>query len=267
MNSILLHRRTLIAAAASLPFVPVFGQVSDLGDAINKAGRQRMLSQRMGKAWLALAHGIEKASAQGIMDKSLSLFDRQLVELKAFATTADIKETYTKLDSAWGEYKAILVGAVPDQRNAARMLQINATVLALAHQGTIQYETVMARPVGKLVNVAGRQRMLSQRMAMYYLAAKVPVDIATATAEIEKARSDFIAGMALLHKAPENTQRINDELRLADDQWVFLDLALKKAGSGEVASVKPMSNVFTASENLLTVMDRVTGMYAALKTG
>ena len=56
MHTILLNRRTLIAAAAAgLPWLGAHAQVSDLGDAINKAGRQRMLSQRMGKA-LSLIH-------------------------------------------------------------------------------------------------------------------------------------------------------------------------------------------------------------------
>lgn len=267
MNSTLLHRRTLIAAAVGLPFVSAYAQVSDMGDAINKAGRQRMLSQRMGKAWLALVHGIEKAHAQQVLDKSLALFDRQLVELKAYAVTADIKDTYTRLEATWNDYKATLVGATPSRDHALRMLQLNAGVLALAHQGTVQYETAMAKPVGKLVNVAGRQRMLSQRMAMLYLAAKLPVDTATATAEIEKARSEFKAGMVTLHSASETTTRIQEELQLADAQWVFFDAALKKAGTGDVAAAKPMTEVFTASENLLTVMDRVTGMYAGLKAG
>lgn len=267
MKTYLLKRRTVIAAAVGLPLLGAHAQISDLSDAINKAGRQRMLSQRLGKAWLALVHGIDKAHAQQVLDKSLSLFDRQLVELKAYATVADIKETYSKLEGAWSDYKAALVGATPAREGAARMLQLNAAVLSLAHQGTVQYETAMGKPTGKLVNIAGRQRMLSQRMAMYYLAAKLPVDAATATAEIDKARSEFVAGMSTLHKAPETTARIKDELMLADGQWVFFEAALKKVGSGEVAAAKPMTEVFIASENLLTVMDRITGLYAGLKVG
>lgn len=267
MKTYLLPRRTLIAAAVGLPLLGAHAQISDLSDAINKAGRQRMLSQRMGKAWLALVHGIDKTSARQVLDKSLGLFDRQLVELKAYASVADIKETYTKLEAAWSDYKTALVGAAPAREGAARMLQLNASVLALANQGTLQYETAMGKPAGKLVNTAGRQRMLSQRMAMFYLAAKLPVDAATASAEIDKARAEFVTGMTTLHKAPENTARIKDELMLADGQWVFFEAALKKVGSGDVAAAKPMTEVFTASENLLTVMDRVTGLYAGLKTG
>jgi hypothetical protein len=266
MKPTLLNRRTLIAAAVGLPLLTAHAQISELGDAINKAGRQRMLSQRMGKAWLALVHGIEKSTAQNALDKSMALFDRQLVELKAYASSADIRDTYTKLEASWSGYKGALVGSVPSRENAANMLQLNASVLTLAHQGTVQYEMAQGKPLGKLVNMAGRQRMLSQRMAMYFLAARLPVDAATASAEIEKARSEFSNAMTLLHKAPETTAKIEEDLKVADGQWLFFESALKKVALTESSTPKALIDVFQASENLLLVMDRVTGLYASLKT-
>jgi methyl-accepting chemotaxis protein len=262
-----MQRRTLmsLASASALGLaLPAHAQVADLSDAINKAGRQRMLSQRMGKAWLALLLNVEKTSAQVVLDKSMALFDRQLAELKGFAPTPDVQATYNKLDAVWSEYKTALVGKAPSRDSAAALLQLDAKVLALAHQGTVLYEMALAKPVGKLVNVAGRQRMLTQRMAKFYLAATLPVDAGMASAEIGKARTEFNQAMELLRNTPEATLRIKDELQLADAQWVFFDMALKQLQEG-AQRPKPMADIFVSSENLLTVMDRVTVLYASLR--
>ena len=67
-------------------------------------------------------------------------------------------------------------------------------------------------------------------------------------------------------EAPEATSRIRDELSLADGQWFFFDQALQRVQSGAAATAKPLSDVFVTSENLLSVMDRVTNLYANLKS-
>ena len=267
MTTLVLHRRTLLLAACALPCGMARAQLSDMGEAINRAGRQRMLSQRMGKAWLALVHGVEVARAQQVLDSSVALFERQLVELKAYAGSEEIRATYTALDAAWVGYKTALVGKVPARANAASVLQHSSAVLALAHQGTQQYEAALGKPLGKLVNVAGRQRMLSQRMALYYLAARLPnasgVDARQDVAEIKRASTEFVSAMVLLRQAQQSTSRIQDALQLADGQWVFFEAALKRVEVVQADLGRPLSEVFTASENLLSVMDGVTGLYAA----
>lgn len=62
-------------------------QISDLNSAINKAGRQRMLSQRMAKAYFQIGQQIEVDRSKKVLDSSMAVFDRQLVRLKNYAPT------------------------------------------------------------------------------------------------------------------------------------------------------------------------------------
>lgn len=254
-------KRRIFIASAALVGVTAHSQVADIHDAINKAGRLRMLSQRMSKAYLALIQKVEAGSAQQVLDRSMATFDRQLVELKAYAPSPDIRNTYAKLEGAWSEFKSVLVGTVPGKEHAPQLIQLDANILALAHQGTMQYEQAAGKAtLGKLVNIAGRQRMLSQRMAKFYLANALHVDPQGSIAEIGKSRAEFVAALEVLRKAPEATSKIKEEQTLADAQWIFFDQGLQRL-DGVRSSPKMMADVFVSSENLLSVMDRITGMY------
>ena len=248
-----------LGAAAALP--PARAQVFDINDAINKAGRQRMLSQRLAKAWLAIGQGVEAERAQRILNQSMALFDRQFIELKAYAPTPEIRATYAALEPIWSDYKTALVGATPERAAAARLLALDARVLALAHQGTVQLEKHSGQALGRLVNLAGRQRMLSQRTAKFYLAQSWKADVPEARKELDTARAEFVQALKVLYEAPEATRSIKGELELAQQQWVFFENALQ---AGVTSATQKAVEVFTTSENILQVMDRVTGQYARL---
>lgn len=239
-------------------------QVSSLSDAINKAGRQRMLSQRMAKSWLAVLMGVDTAQAQLVLDRSMSLFDRQLVELKSYASTDALKQTYQQLDQVWGDLKTTLFGQAPNRNLAPRLLELDSAVLKLANQGTGQFEALATKPAGRLVNMAGRQRMLSQRMAKFYYAASLPVQAEQAKTELLAARTEFLSAMQTLKNAPEATNRIKEDIGLAETQWMFFDQALQKIGAS--AASKAHSDVFVTSENMLSSMDRVTSLYASMQS-
>ena len=263
-----MQRRTFIPvmlAGSGALFTPLTAltQIIDINDAINKAGRQRMLSQRMAKSYLAIGQKVHSETADKILTLSMAMFDRQLIELKFFAPTQEIKNTYAALEAVWNEYKVTLVGAAPGKTGAEMVMGLSGKVLALANQGTVQLESFSGKSLGKLVNISGRQRMLSQRMAAYYLSASWGVPGTVASVEITKAKDDFVKAHNLLKTAPEATATIKSELQLVETQFTFFEIALGslQPGSGDL---KSQSYVFTTSERILQVMDGVTGMYSKL---
>ena len=254
-------KRRIFAVWVASAALTSTAQVSDLNDAINKAGRQRMLSQRMAKAYLCLGQQVQAPAAAKVLEQSMALFDRQLVELKAYAPAGPVRDTYVELESQWSAYKTLLVGAAPSASKATELLVQDSKVLALANKGTGQLEQLSGKPVGKLVNMAGRQRMLSQRMAKYYLSMTWNIDVITAKTELGVARTEFVTALEILRSAPETSAEIKQELILADAQWLFFDNVLK---TRPTAGGRGASDVFVTSENLLQVMDKVTSLYARI---
>jgi hypothetical protein len=262
-----MHRRGFLILLGS-PYVgQAYADVKDINDAINKAGRQRMLSQRMAKAWLAMLAGTESTKISDInkvLTNSIGLFDRQLEELLKFASSEAIRTTYEQLQQQWISYKVSLSLDKPTAAAALPLLELDGKVLQLAQQGTVQYESVSGKAVGKLVNMAGRQRMLSQRMAKYFFAGTLSLQTDVAKKELAIARTEFLAAMPILKQAPEASILIKDALTMVEGQWVFFDAALKRLEKGNVGR-QQLSDVFVTSETILSEMDKVTGLFAAIQ--
>lgn len=134
-------------------------------------------------------------------------------------------------------------------------------MLETADRLTKAFETQAGQASAKIVNIAGRQRMLSQRMARAYFLQAAGQDMATAQQQLEHSRNDFKAALDQLKAAPITTAAIRNELELARGQWLFYETALNKP-----ASVDALQTVATTSERIYEVMDNLTSLYdAAIK--
>jgi nitrate/nitrite-specific signal transduction histidine kinase len=251
----------LLAFFLALAGTEALAQISDINAAINKAGRQRMLSQRMAKAYFQIGLQIDTERSKKVLDSSVAAFDRQLVELKNFAPTPEIKSTYLKLESSWLAYKDVLLGSEPSPDNGRKVLAISEEVLATAQQGTVLLEKRSGTAAGRLVNVSGRQRMLSQRMAKFYQAAAWRVADDKSLTSLGAARQEFADALLELASAPVNTPQIKDSLELVKQQWLFFENAL---GQKSGADKRALLAVATTSERILEEMEGVVGLYEKL---
>jgi probable addiction module antidote protein len=234
-----------------------------INDVINKAGRQRMLSQQLAKCYLQIGQSIDVVHSRQILVSSLNLFERQLDELKAFAPTQDMKTVLMNLEQTWRSYKEVL-RTMPNQENAKLILTMNEDVLAMAQESTEQLEKFSRTTAGKLVNLAGRQRMLSQRMAKFYQAINWGIAAPDMFGMLAAARKEFVDSLVVLTGFPRNTPDIKRELELGRQQWAIFDKALSTHAGVPGKKSLLASNVATLSERLLEVLDRVTGHYTRL---
>jgi len=263
-----MHRRQFIGhmacSALLLSTAPaVLAQGSkpiSIAEAINKAGRQRMLSQRCAKAWLMRALSVTPSVADGLQSASIELFEAQLRELATLQPTDELRGLLTKLNSEWREYKQAL-SRTPGKDAAPEIYERSDIVLATAHATTQAYEKLSGTQFGRLINVSGRQRMLSQRLAKFVYFMELGVKRQEATEQFDKARKEFVEALALLKAAPENTEKLKEELALVEQQWFFFETAL-----GDRGNPNSLKNIATTSERILEQLNIVVGLYERLMT-
>ena len=259
-----MNRRDFLALCCVLPAAAVLAAPPapaglPLATAINRAGRQRMLSQRTAKAWLMQAQGVLPDRAKAILTQSVALFEQQLNDLKAVQPGDEVRAALQALEQEWTRYRPLLADGRADP---GAVWNGSEAVLAAAQQLTLAYERAAGTATGKLVNLSGRQRMLSQRMAKAYFFRQAGVNAGAAGKMMDAAMKEFAQALEELKAAPQNSALIKSELALVEQQWFFFQnaLALRAAGDPKRAS----ADVATTSERILEQMDLVVGLYEKL---
>lgn len=261
------RRRTvqILSAALLLPTFPLSAQAQmALSAAINRAGSFRALSQRIVKAYCQLHLNVLPDKAREVLALSRLQIASGLADLSrgiaGGAWPASVASQLEKLQREAAALLALLTDP-PTRQSVQQVAQQADRMLATAQAATEAIEKLSPAPTARLVNVSGRQRMLSQRMAKgYFLAAAGWADKSLAQAMAADAAT-FLQALADLGRSPISTPAIRAELQQGENQWMFFDIALRQA-----ADVNGLRTVATTSERLLEVFNHLTDLYdAALK--
>lgn len=204
---------------------PPATQRMDVTHAVDVAGRQRMLAQRMTKAYLMLGQGIDPDGARAILQESIRLFEVQLAALKAFQPNASQAKPLAKLDAVWARCKPLLT-AQPTKLGADVLYSLSEELQEVAHHVTLVYRDVDNQPLDQLVNLAGRQRMLSQRMMKFYLYETWEINRAPADMELHLARAHFTAVLQQMEASPLTAPKVKAQVAELRRVWEPYQMAL-----------------------------------------
>ena len=250
--------------------------------AINTAGLQRMLTQRIGKAYSQIGIGAnpesshqelqesvasfdenlaaleEFASSLQQLQKSITSFDRTLVEPKEYTTTQSVIIALKQVRNLWTPVRAVATGSV-NLYGAKLVAYWNDDLLHATHKVTQLLQDVSNDPPARLVNISGRLRMLSQRMAKLYMLQVWGINTLTVQDELEAARNSFTRSFAILLATPENTDAIQHRLDVVARDWMWFRKAMNMVDTDPFPET-----VANVSETILVNMHEITRMYEEL---
>jgi nitrate/nitrite-specific signal transduction histidine kinase len=233
--------------------------ITTTDEAINIAGKQRMITQRAMKDYALVGMNIDLGDPASDLEKLVELFDSSLDDLKGFSTTERLNSSLADIDSQWQPVKVILMDK-PDRARAAQLQEDLDKLLATCHGNTLLIAQSEHNSKGNIVNLAGKQRMLSQRMAALYMLKAWKLDDPKFREKLTNAMDEFSTAQKALETSPLTTDEIGTLLAKVKKSYAWFEMM------GRSKSSRVIPNLINKSANsILTDMDKATALYANTK--
>ncbi len=227
-------------------------------EAVNRAGQLRMLSQRIVKLY-ALACGGD-ARVAPVLARAVQQADEVLEHLVRTLSRPTFGDLLGATVAAWDELRAGLAPASAVQR--LDVVDAAAEALLTAAERLTQ-ALALASPLAALgiVNRAGRQRMLSQRLAKQALLAALAEEGVAAEAAADAVRTieAFERTLAELREAPVGSSASRAGLDCAGEEWQRMLAGVRNAGQADGRAA-----LDAASDALLERFEQLTAEYGRI---
>ena len=254
--------------------IETFGNIS-YEKATNISGKQRMLSQRIAKVYLIRLAGGHSPELSAEFNSSIQLFTRNLsiLESNSKDSSSKVKASIKKEKSQWELFKKKLRDdktTVDEVINVSNELLQKAHSLVLAIQEESKYNNEISNDTSdnqlkvETVNLSGKQRMLSQRLCLYYTACRL-------------FRRDHKNTGNLCHEVEDIYEQMNKSLNslLINDLNSFgIEANIGKILGvfNEIEDHKkdfknnkiPLTKMITMTNSITNMYNIVTGQYASL---
>jgi AmiR/NasT family two-component response regulator len=234
-------------------------QSAQHAEAINRAGQLRMLSQRLLVLQLLQAPTGHSSEQEGSLEAAVQRVQANLAFLHKTLSQPTYGDWLDGLDLSWATVQqALAQGDSPALDRAAEAL------LQGAERLTASLERAAATTPLQVLNLAGRQRMLSQRYAKCALLAAVHPELAEPQGlEMQQVRAAFETALTYLNGIPLSTPEIAETLLAAGVAWLHLVNAAQA-----LSSLQPhprgvgLQAVGQHSDSLLALFEQLSNHYA-----
>jgi AmiR/NasT family two-component response regulator len=232
---------------------------AQFADAVNRAGQLRMLSQRLVKLHLFQRLGIEASHHAALMEESAKRVDDNLAQLRNGPALPEHEGLLQQVAQVWEALNAEMVGGGFDAVNTRA-----EALLQGAEQLTRSLEQSGVTLSLQVLNLAGRQRMLSQRFAKCALLALADHGgvAASAQADMRAAQQAFESALTYLNGIALRTPEIDAALGAAGVAWLqMVDAAKQVERSVPPQRQASLQALAQGSEGVLALFEQLSVDY------
>ncbi|MBI4616718.1 MAG: type IV pili methyl-accepting chemotaxis transducer N-terminal domain-containing protein [Planctomycetes bacterium] len=253
--------------------------------AINVAGRQRMLSQKCAKEACQVLLGIELEKSKESLTASMALFEQSLAgltkgdaEMRLPAPSGAAAAQAAKQAAAWTGFKAALDAVLAGKGEVGAVAETNLDVLreaqALVTILEDEYRAKTGKAWGVVVDLAGKQRMFTQKMSKEYFEIALKHQVETHRKSLQLVVDTFdrtlkglANGDAKLSLPPTTDEQARAQLDVVEKLWAEFQPIVKKAVDGQEPTPEDLARVAALSPQILAECDKAVTIFESLASG
>lgn len=252
-------------------------QKTYLSDAVNAAGKQRMLGQRMAKNKVFLEADEHTDYAKKELEGAIAAFNTGLSKLKDFAPTDILKYKIAVQEYAFKSYKKTIIEN--SKKSMKEVIKTNTLFLAICNDVVtelIKYAKVKSAQnpdknkkyvltkIAEATGASGKLRYLTQRLSLYFAMNEYEIQ-RVSPGEIHKIIQTMDKNLNYLTVLEFNTMEIDDALSDVQYHWSSLKRALYKNGQIDLSTNKINAlQLYKLCNTILGKANTATKMYADL---
>jgi hypothetical protein len=247
-----------VVVSLSISSLMASNVVSDTVKLIDIAGKQRMLSQRIAKDYLYAGKNVAKSKATKELKVSLKELNSAHKLLVDSINDPEIQNLLSFVKMSGEDFEATAKKAF-DLDNAQLVIDLSESMLEGSQYVVNSLKKKVKVKESAIVGMSGRQRMLAQRIAKYYIAYQAGIKDKNTVDQMKAAVKQFADAHKKLMSNQANTPEINRRLHDIDRLWKIVYKFYLNIEKGGLPLI-----VFNTTNDITKKMNKITELYVEL---